>query len=371
MLTSDNVWDRALAQFLQNLNRLKRYANGKSPNIQQTENDGGKPHLGHWLGTRRREFRDGQLDEFKQRKLEEIGVILDFEEEQWLQNFEMLKNFVELNETLEIAATAKDPNTGFNIGAWLKRQIELRESGDLEPRRDEKLQELGISVAKKIESNGDKWSKPIEELTKYITVYKNGLVPKIYKTKEGYALGQWVQRTRTEFENLSSKTKKRLLDAGFVTDRREYVWQENFLALRAYKSEHGNCDVPQRYPSYVKSKNIKISLGTWLHNQRAYNDLRKLPPHRKDLLDNLGVRWKPPLEEFDESWDRWCELLRNYRETYGDFDVPSGYVTPENEALGQWVYDLKRSKRKISEERRKQLEKIGYDTKTNGSKDAG
>lgn len=162
---------------------------------------------------------------------------------------------------------------------------------------------------------------------------------------------------------MSSEIQKTLLNAGFITDHKEYVWQENFSALELYKSKNGNCDVSQRHPAYVNSHGIRIALGVWLHNQRAADRKNTLESHRKKLLETLGVRWKPASEDNEESWNHWCELLRLYGETHDNFDVPNEYITPDNQSLGQWMSAINRGKRKITKARLKQLEEIGLNTK--------
>ena len=54
---------------------------------------------------------------------------------------------------------------------------------------------------------------------------------------------------------------QRLDDLGFVWDLQDTGWAEMFTALVAYKQQHGDCNVPVRWPE-------NPALGTWVNKQR-------------------------------------------------------------------------------------------------------
>ena len=64
----------------------------------------------------------------------------------------------------------------------------------------------------------------------------------------------------------------------------EYLWEEGFKYLVAYKEKFGDCLVPTLF----KSNDYK--LGMWVSNLRMRKE--KLTPERLDRLNALGFVWK-------------------------------------------------------------------------------
>ena len=56
--------------------------------------------------------------------------------------------------------------------------------------------------------------------------------------------------------------------------------------LKAYKEEHGDCNVPQRYKSNKE-------LGSWVHRQRTAYNKEELCQARMDLLEKIGFERAP------------------------------------------------------------------------------
>ena len=63
-----------------------------------------------------------------------------------------------------------------------------------------------------------------------------------------------------------------------------------YCALSAYKATHGNCLVPQRYPTLPQ-------LGTWVHTQRRQYKLlcegkkSSMTKEKIQALNDLGFDW--------------------------------------------------------------------------------
>ena len=73
-----------------------------------------------------------------------------------------------------------------------------------------------------------------------------------------------------------------LTDIGFeFTASKEERFEEHFRDLVEYKSEFGNCNVPQKHPT----------LGRWVNKQRTkYND-KTLSRKQYDKLKSVGFCW--------------------------------------------------------------------------------
>ena len=131
------------------------------------------------------------------------------------------------------------------------------------------------------------------------------------------ALYNWVQNQRryyklyheeTSSSNFMNADRIAVLDAiEFPWNvRGDSFWQKNFVALLAYKREHGDVRVPRLY-----SKNPK--LGEWVTDQRRQwkNKMDGKPSmlteERKKRLDELGFVWK--MRDRVDWNDRYEQLL--------------------------------------------------------------
>ena len=60
---------------------------------------------------------------------------------------------------------------------------------------------------------------------------------------------------------LTKERKKLLQDIGFIWDSHEAIWDERYTQLEQFKSLHGNCKIPTRYPACPE-------LAVWAKRQR-------------------------------------------------------------------------------------------------------
>jgi superfamily II DNA or RNA helicase len=229
---------------------------------------------------------------------------------------------------------------GFRLGGWLisKRQ---RQNQDL-PERKKLLDDLGFIWDPKDQL----WKDAFKALVAYKKEFGDCLVPVSYKTKAGLTLGNWA-RVQRQNQDLPNERKKLLDDLGFIWDQIDQLWKEAFKALVAYKKEFGDCLVPARY----KTKN-GLGLGTWVSSQRS-NPI--LSPERKKLLDDLDFIWDP----MDRFWKEAFKALIAYKKEFGNCAVPQSYKTKDGLALGTWVANQRKSQ-KLSPERKKQLDDLGF-----------
>ncbi|KAL7461138.1 hypothetical protein ACHAXS_001565, partial [Conticribra weissflogii] len=190
----------------------------------------------------------------------------------------------------------------------------------------------------------EEWRRRFEELRKFRGKYGHCRVP-LDKNSPSLLLGIWVKNQRKQYRlyrkkkalaaNRSSErgssssnstsasqvstslTKERirlLKSIGFEWRfEDEYEWKEKFAELQLYKSRHGNCDVPSRYPA-------NVALGKWVRKQRKQYRLfrtgRKcgLNEEKVYMLEAIGFVWKQsnrapldPVEE--ENWKRKYDEL--------------------------------------------------------------
>lgn len=129
-------------------------------------------------------------------------------------------------------------------------------------------------------------------------------------------------------------------------------WEVSFEALKAFKAEHGNCDVPV---GYITSEGVR--LRRWLDCHRQMARLPNYPSERRARLEALGV----VLNLQDAAWDHHCEALRAYKDAHGHCNVPKGFVCADGLKLGRWLQNHRVYAKEESypQDRRTRLESIG------------
>jgi len=129
------------------------------------------------------------------------------------------------------------------------------------------------------------------------------------------------------------------------------TWDQRYNELVAYRARFGHCRVPARWAE-------NLALGTWVSNQRSRYAMGKIEPSRIQLLEALGFEWSLTRRT---AWSDRFEQLKIYRERFGNCRVP--YNWTETPQLARWVVKQRHahSKGKLSPERVRLLEAIGFE----------
>jgi len=228
----------------------------------------------------------------------------------------------------------------------------------------------------KISSKDTKWKLRYEELLKYKEEYGNIVVPLNYGP-----LGRWVSNQRKYYRIAKSgqeqtyltdermqllddiefgvkvkrgrKSPKGLSECSNEKKRMECLdWEAMYQELKAFHKEHGNCTVPFRPTT---------KLRTWVVSQRKeYKKLREgedsfMTASRIQKLNDLGFNFqtKPVL-----TWDQRFTKLIEFKHRYGHIQVPRQY-----EGLGKWISEQRLKYRYLQEGKptnlsREQVEKL-------------
>ena len=148
----------------------------------------------------------------------------------------------------------------------------------------------------------------------------------------------------------------------------EAVWERRFEELKAYRRQHGSCQVPscsKKHPS----------LGYWVQYQRVLQRSDRLSAERTRRLEQIGFDWvsRGRSLEFRDStywnkkWERMLGRLARFSRRSGHCLVPAGSAgTP---SLSQWVARQRHLKQQglLSKDRWRSLKALGLDWKTGGS----
>ena len=204
------------------------------------------------------------------------------------------------------------------------------------------------------------WDYMFAEAKKYYEKFGNLEVPKRYKTEQGYSLGAWLMTQRKvrcgeSFGILGQDRIQKLDGIGMVWDSyKDLSWKKNYVAAKAYYTEHGDLKVPAQY----KTAN-GIKLGSWIANLRSYrkSGLQSsfITPERIAAMNEIGMIW----DVSDTVWERNYAAAKEYYDQNGDLDVGVNYVTADGFKLGLWLCNLRNAYRGTNQAYRLTQEQIG------------
>ena len=304
----------------------------------------------------------------------------------WMDKYNLAKAYYEHHGHLKIPINFKTINgyeedrKGISLGVWLSNQIETykgNRKGLMSKERIELLKKIGIDF----ETKEDKWLKYYELSKKYYEHFHNLLIPRNFKTingyeenKEGYALGSWLNRQRQAIlglnnHHISSEKQKLLEEIGLVLLVRESNWQAKYNLAKSYYEHYGHLKIPQDFKTLngYEEDSDGISLGTWINKLRQLYKENKLTKEQINLLNQIGMKFKL----YDDQWLENYNLAKSYYKHYGNLNIPqkfktiNGYEPDENGVkLGSWLFYQRQvfkgnAHGKLSEEQIKLLEEIG------------
>ena len=231
------------------------------------------------------------------------------------------------------------------LGSWVGTQRKAYQDKKLSEGHKKRLEEIGF-IWDAIEAD---WEEMFTALKEYKERFGHCNIPSIWA--ENKQLAEWIKAQRKNYRRatLSDDKIKRLEDIGFVWDFPESSWEMKFDALKEYKKNHGNCNVPQ---GWAENK----QLGRWVGRQReAYQD-KKLSNDRVRRLKDIGFVWEP----YESDWEEMFEVLKEYKENHGDCNVSRRWS--ENNQLGSWVHSQRNNYRRaiLSDDKIKRLEDEGF-----------
>ena len=142
--------------------------------------------------------------------------------------------------------------------------------------------------------------------------------------------------------NFSSALRTVLVEAATAS------WEFWYGLLQGFFSKEGHCRVPQGY------KEGEFNLGRWVSHQRG--DKNKFSHDRRQRLEDLGFEWDP----YNAGWENGFSYLQHFQAREGHCRVPQGYKEGEF-TLGTWLHGQRADKDKLSQDRLKRLEDLGFE----------
>ena len=230
----------------------------------------------------------------------------------------------------------------------------------------EELQDAKLLLEKLNDTLTASWNLMYEYAAQYAHEHGNLEVPRRYKTKDGYSLGNWIFTQRKvysgeQFGILGEERIRKLDSIGMVWDSmRELSWHRYYSEAQKYFSNHG--DLNTNVNDVTESG---IHLGQWICRLRGYrkSGIQRgyLTQERIEALDKLGMIWDVP----DYLWEKNYAACQEYYQTNGNLDIPDRYCSPDGLRIGTWIRKLRKLRQgknvgaAITAEQIKRLDSIG------------
>lgn len=307
--------------------------------------------LGEWIVYNRQRYLGGNLTQNRIERLEAIGMVWSTSNDLWEQNYAAATQYYLEHGDLEVPIKYETPS-GFGLGIWLGAQRAAHKAGELPQEQVERLDALGMDWTNR---NDRKWMSLYDVAAAYYHEHGNLNVPSEYVTPDGVLLGKWVARQRYAYLNPDRSSarvtpeRKALLDKlGMVWEKYD-PWQERYDLALAYKTEHGDLEIPSVYKT-----EDGVWLGSWVSRQRqALNSgTSALSSERRKLLRTLFKGERRPSDPAadhgtvrEANWERNFRSAARYARKYKHLLVPASYVDSDGVRLGVWISNLRAARK--------------------------
>lgn len=307
--------------------------------------------LGEWIVYNRQRYLGGNLTQNRIERLEAIGMVWSTSNDLWEQNYAAATQYYLEHGDLEVPIKF-ETSSGFGLGVWLGAQRAAHKAGELPQEQVERLDALGMDWTNR---NDRKWMSLYDVAAAYYHEHGSLNVPSEYVTPDGVLLGKWVARQRYAYLNPDRSSarvtpeRKALLDKlGMVWEKYD-PWQERYDLALAYKTEHGDLEIPSVYKTADG-----VWLGSWVSRQRqALNSgSSALSSERRKLLRTLFKGERRPSDPAadhgtvrEANWERNFRSAARYARKYKHLLVPASYVDSDGVRLGVWISNLRAARK--------------------------
>jgi len=301
-------------------------------------------------------------------------------EQNWMKMYHRLQQYKDqYNDCLVPVGYTADKK----LSDWVKTQRRTYKLSKIKPHRRTLLTNIDFvwEINPKTHTpscntkSEQRWNTMFHRLKRYKILKGDCFVPQ-QQDYDDVDLHVWTQNQRKAYKaNGLRNDRKDLLDSiGFDLclhwknkdssfeneEEEDSNWDEMFQRLGRYKEAHGNCHVPL---DYVDDR----VLSAWVFHQRTLYKVHSMASEKQTRLESLGFAWNvdgnnTPFRQckYDLQWDEMFRLLYQYKQQYGDCQVPQHYV--EDPKLGAWMSTQRVAYKaqKMKANRKYHLESIGF-----------
>ena len=189
------------------------------------------------------------------------------------------------------------------------------------------------------------------EIIRFVKKHGHSKVPQRHVTSSGFKLGIWLSNIRVKRMSLPIEIIEDLqkLD-GWSWSPREDSWNCGLASLQKFSNEFGHA-APSN--TYIDKGGYK--LGAWVAECRATK--KSLSQDRITSLEDL------PSWVWNAMEAKWLNDVSEFEAYIKKFNTPTvlqSYVSPTGFKLGLWCKEIRRRKDKISPDRIKTLDFLGF-----------
>jgi len=199
------VWDAINEQWEQGFSLLSTFKQREGHCLVPTYHLEDGFRLGQWVGVQRTE--KSPLSDERRSRLNELGFVWDAINERWEQGFSLLSTFKQREGHCLVPIEHIEDE--FRLGKWVSRQ--RSNESTLADERRSRLNELGFVW----DAINEQWEQGFSLLSTFKQREGHCLVP-TYHLENGFRLGQWVSRQRSNKPTLSEERLIRLTNLRFV-----------------------------------------------------------------------------------------------------------------------------------------------------------
>ena len=384
--------------------------------------------LGSWISTQRSAYKSGKLSKDRIELLEKIGMAWDGMSAIWIFMYKLAKQYYEENHNLSIQSTTFFYHNS-SLGSWVVTQRKNYSEGKLSDEQISMLNEIGMEWV--YSNNPDYvWEKNYNTVLEFYSRYKHLYIPIGFVTEDGVRLGVWLHDRKYEYEhNELSEDRRKKLDALDKTWREPINTKSSFpeqavlfYIKKSFQSatKYSTKDISE-IDIYIPELKTGIEYDGPSHLNREKYDIEKCRKCKNTGIKLIRIRdsrlpmindesYKIVLKDdsfdalndgilellkylnapgniskvdvkkdyleiadnyiqtIDLDWYMMYERLKEYREEYGDIDVPIYYKTPDGILLGHWLSNIRSSYKnptlgniRLNSNKIKLLEELGID----------
>jgi len=199
------------------------------------------------------------------------------------------------------------------------------------------------------------WQRGLAAAEAYYQAHGHLDVPQLYDDPDQFALGRWINRARQlHARHVLTPRRRRELDAlGMIWDLRKDAARRGLTHAALYVAEHGHLAVP------ADEEIGDFQFGRWLANRRRTARSRAekglAPDATEQRLTELYAWWNPP---WTIAWQRlYLTALRYFDAGVVLDDIPRTFA-PDDEPLGEWIYEQATGYQDLNPEQRALVDAI-------------
>jgi len=236
--------------------------------------------LGGWITEMRVRYRHGTLPPEFIARFEAIeGWEWRPRNRQWNNAYARLVEYVREKGTSGVPQDYKCAD-GFRLGGWVGAQRDMWRRGRLLPERArllERFDDWKWDAART-------WKTGFKKFQEYAQYNDAALIPRSFKTADGFALGNWVTAKKQDYnKGILDPEIRRAMESvpGWEWSRDEAKWKHGIRRLRDFAQREGHTFVPAWHVE------DGFRLGAWVRAQRTRYRKGRMHPEKCRALETI------------------------------------------------------------------------------------